>query len=52
MISKFLEKAIELLLTPRTIKCSNANRSFEGFAFVELSLPHIQEISRDGAEVL
>lgn len=51
MISKLLEKAIELLLTPRTVKRSNANRPFEGFAFVELSLPHIQEISRDGAEV-
>lgn len=51
MISKLLEKAIELLLTSRTIKCSNANLSLFGFAFVELSLPHIQEISRDGREV-
>ena len=52
MISKLCEKSTELLLTPRAIECSNANLSLFGFAFVELSLPHIQEISRDGAEVL
>lgn len=51
MISKFLEKSTELLLTPRAVECSNANCTLEGFLFVELSFSHVQKISRDGAEV-